>query len=291
MDPKSLVRGSQILKPNDFRLKDHDPRDTGSWADRGKAEELTKAASDRIGELQDRLYAQNRWGVLIILQGMDAAGKDSTIKHVLAGVNPQGCEVRSFKTPSAEELSHDWLWRTHKAVPERGKLGVFNRSYYEEVLFVRVHPETLARQKLPESCIGDKIWEERFEDINAFELFMVRNGYVVLKFFLNMSKEEQRERLLARLEELSKNWKFSPDDLAERARWDEYMNAYEQMIRGTSTKHAPWHVIPADRKWYARMIISAAIVQAMESLDLQFPPLDPAKKKQIAIIEKSLRQD
>jgi PPK2 family polyphosphate:nucleotide phosphotransferase len=291
MDPQSLVRASQILKPKDFQLKDHDPRDTGSWTDRDKAEELTKAASDRIGELQDRLYAQNRWGVLIILQGMDAAGKDSTIKHVLAGVNPQGCEVRSFKTPSAEELSHDWLWRTHKAVPERGKLGVFNRSYYEEVLFVRVHPETLARQKLPESCVSEKIWDERFEDINAFELFLVRNGYIVLKFFLNMSKEEQRERLLARLEELSKNWKFSPDDLAERARWDEYMNAYEQMIRGTSTKHAPWHVIPADRKWYARMIISAAIVQAMESLDLQFPALDPAKKKQIAIIEKSLRQD
>jgi PPK2 family polyphosphate:nucleotide phosphotransferase len=235
----------------------------------------------RLYNLTQLLFAQNRWSVLFIFQAMDGAGKDSTIEHVMSGINPAGCQVFSFKGPSAEELDHDFLWRTNKCLPERGRLGVFNRSYYEEVLVVRVHPEFLEGQKLPKGLVNDDIWKERFEDINAFERYLTRQGTAVVKFFLNVSREEQRRRFLARLDEPQKNWKFSLEDCSKRALWDKYMEAYEDMIENTSTKHAPWHVIPADKKWFMRMTVAETIVAALEELDPKFPTLNKKQEKSL----------
>ena len=241
-----------------------------------------------LSQLQEKLYAQDRWGMLLIFQGMDAAGKDGVIKHVMSGVNPQGCDVWSFKTPSNEELDHDYLWRTHKLVPERGKIGIFNRSYYEEALVVRVHPEVLQREKLPSSEVTKKIWEERFEDINAFEKYLVRNGILVLKFFLHLSKKEQKKRFLERLEDSTKNWKFEAADIKERGFWKDYQNAYEAMIQNTATKRAPWYVVPADNKWFTRVVVAFAIVTALNELDLEFPDVQKSKRKELAKIRESL---
>lgn len=258
-----------------FRLADFDPGDT-SGLDIGKddGKELLASGAKRLKDLQEKLHADGRYAILIIRQGMDAAGKDGVIEHVLSEVNPQGCEVHSFKAPSSAELAHDFLWRTTKVLPARGRIGVFNRSYYEEVLVVRVHPELLEPQKLPPDLVGKNIWTERDEDIRAFERHMVRSGTLVLKFFLNISKDEQRERFLARIDEPSKRWKFSMGDVDERGFWADYMAAYEAMIRATSVEDAPWHVIPADKKWFSRLVIAAAVVEALEKLDLQYPAMD-----------------
>jgi PPK2 family polyphosphate:nucleotide phosphotransferase len=272
-----------------FRLRDVDPRDTGKLSpSKDEAAALLRASVSRLSTLQEKLYADDRYGVLLIFQAMDAAGKDGVIKHVLSGVNPQGCEVYSFKAPSAEELDHDFLWRTTRRLPERGRIGVFNRSYYEEVLVVRVHPEFLAAQRLPGGLVTKRIWRERFEDINAFELHMARSGYVIRKFFLHVSKEEQRQRFLKRLEEPHKRWKFSLTDIKERERWGDYMRAYEDMIRHTSAPHAPWVVVPADRKWYARCVVAAAIVQMLDELDIAFPKVDASKRRELAQVRAAL---
>ncbi len=266
-----------------FRLRDVDARDTGKLSpSKDETADFLRESVSRLSALQEKLYADNRYGVLLIFQAMDAAGKDGVIKHVLSGVNPQGCEVYSFKAPSAEELDHDFLWRTTRRLPERGRIGVFNRSYYEEVLVVRVHPEFLGAQKLPAGLVTKRIWRERFEDINAFELHMARSGYVIRKFFLHVSREEQRQRFLARLEEPDKRWKFSLTDVKERERWGDYMRAYEDMIRHTSAPHAPWVVVPADRKWYARLVVATAIVQTLDELDMAFPKVDASKRRELA---------
>jgi PPK2 family polyphosphate:nucleotide phosphotransferase len=265
----------------DFRLKDFDPADTGEWRAKEHAAKALQAGIERTAELQDMLYAQNNWALLLIFQALDAAGKDGAIKHVMSGVNPQGCQVYSFKTPSEVELQHDFLWRTTRDLPERGHIGIFNRSYYEEVLVVRVHPEILKSQKLPEALVGKNIWQERFEDIRCFERHMARSGTVIRKFFLHVSKKEQKKRFLDRLEEPEKNWKFSVGDIHERTYWDEYQSAYEDMIRNTATKHAPWHVVPADNKWFTRLVISSVIVDTLESLHLSYPKVDTAKKKEL----------
>ncbi len=243
---------------------------------------------ERLSRLQDLLYAQNQWALLLIFQAIDAAGKDGTIKHVMSGVNPQGCMVFSFKAPSSEELSHDFMWRSNKCMPERGRIGIFNRSYYEEVLVVRVHPELLAHQKLPPSLVTKDIWKERFQDINAFEHYLTRNGVLIRKFFLHVSKKEQRQRLLDRLEQPEKNWKISLADVQERRCWGDYMEAYQDMIRHTATERAPWYVVPADNKWFARLVVAEVIVAALESLDLKYPELDEAKRKELASIRKAL---
>jgi PPK2 family polyphosphate:nucleotide phosphotransferase len=272
-----------------FQLRDVDPRDTGGLSpSKGEAADLLRASLPRLLPLQEKLYADDRYGVLLIFQAMDAAGKDGVIKHVLSGVNPQGCEVCSFKPPSAEELDHDFLWRTTRRLPQRGRIGVFNRSYYEEVLVVRVHPELLDAQKLPAGLVTKKIWRERFEDINAFELHMARSGYVIRKFFLHVSKEEQRQRFLKRLEQPNKRWKFSLADIKERERWGHYMRAYEDMIRHTSAPHAPWIVVPADRKWYARLVVATALVETLDELDLTFPKLDAGKRRELARVRAAL---
>jgi len=264
-----------------FRLKDQDPGDTGKFESKEQGKARLAQGIARLRELQDRLYAQDRWAVLLIFQAMDAAGKDSTIEHVMSGVNPQGTQVFSFKAPSAEELDHDYLWRTSRSLPERGRIGIFNRSYYEEVLVVRVHPGILAAQKLPAELVGDDIWSQRFEDINAFERYVSRNGTLILKFFLHVSKEEQRKRFLARLDDPDKNWKFALGDVKEREHWDAYMEAYEDMIGATSTGHAPWHVIPADHKWFMRMAVADVIVDGLEGLKLQYPAVDDEKRKEL----------
>jgi PPK2 family polyphosphate:nucleotide phosphotransferase len=263
-----------------FRLKDHDPAFTGKL-DKPQGEKRLDKARERMRELQEKLYAQDEWALLVIFQAMDGAGKDSTIEHVLSGLNPAGCQVFSFKSPSAEELDHDFLWRTSKALPERGRIGVFNRSYYEEVLVVRVHPEYLEGQRIPNTLVTGDVWKERFEDINAFERYVTRQGTAILKFFLNVSADEQRRRFLARLDEPEKNWKFSAEDCSKRDLWDKYMAAYEDMIENTSTEHAPWHVIPADKKWFMRATVAEAIVQKLESLDLQFPSLSGKQRKEL----------
>ena len=263
-----------------FKLKDFDPADTAHWRSKEHAEKALQEGVARTADLQDKLYAEDRWAVLLIFQAMDAAGKDSAIKHVMSGVNPQGCEVHSFKAPSEVELQHDFLWRTTCKLPERGHIGVFNRSYYEEVLVVRVHPELLQNEKIPPSLVNKKIWEERFEDIVNFERHMWRSGTVIRKFFLHVSKKEQKKRFLARLEEPEKNWKFSPSDIHERKYWDEYQDAYEDMIRNTATKRAPWYVVPADNKWFTRLVISSVIVDTLESLDLSYPKVPEAKRRE-----------
>lgn len=278
MDTRSfLVRPGQKVD-----LRRYDPGDTGSFKNRQTASGRFDKALGRMVALQQRLYAHDRWALLLIFQAMDAAGKDSAIKHVMSGLNPQGTQVFTFKRPSDEELDHDFLWRTSKALPERGRIGIFNRSYYEEVLVVRVHPEILARQRLPERLVTRRIWEERFDDINAFERHLERSGTRILKFFLHVSQDEQRRRLLERLDDSTKNWKFEPGDLDERARWGDYMRAYEQALSGTSTKRAPWFVVPADHKWFTRLVIAELIVEALEELDLTLPTLSRAQRTALA---------
>jgi PPK2 family polyphosphate:nucleotide phosphotransferase len=274
-----------------FRLKDHDPGDTGKFESKEQGKARLAQGIARLRELQDRLYAQDRWAALLIFQAMDAAGKDSTIEHVMSGVNPQGTQVFSFKAPSSEELDHDFLWRTSRCLPERGRIGIFNRSYYEEVLVVRVHPGILAAQKLPAELVGEDIWEQRFEDINGIERYLSRNGIRILKFFLHVSRQEQRRRFLARLDDPEKNWKFSVADAKERDHWDDYMKAYEEMIRATSTEHAPWHVIPADHKWFMRMAVADIVVDALEELKLEYPVVDEEKKKELQAVRALLMKE
>ena len=270
-------------------LRQYDPADTGPFKHRRAASGDLERGIEKLVALQERLYAQDRWAVLLVFQAMDAAGKDSAIKHVMSGLNPQGTVVFSFKRPSEEELDHDYLWRTTKALPERGRIGIFNRSYYEEVLVVRVHPEILGRQKLPPSLVTRHIWRDRYEDINAFERYLARNGTLIRKFFLHVSREEQRRRLLERLDEPSKNWKFDVGDLGERDHWDEYQAAYEQALSRTSTKDAPWFVVPADHKWFTRLVIAELVRDALESLDLQFPQLSRAQLEALAEARKRLQ--
>ena len=264
-----------------FRLKSVDPGETLGLESKKHAEKLLTEGIARMVDQQEKLYAQDRWAVLLVFQAMDAAGKDGAIKHVMSGVNPQGCQVHSFKAPSAEELDHDYLWRASTRLPERGRIGIFNRSYYEEVLVVRVHPPILASQKLPPALVTKDIWKHRYEDINAFEHYLSRNGVAIRKFFLHLSREEQKRRFLERLEEPEKNWKFSSADAKERALWDDYAEAYEQMIRHTSTEEAPWYVMPADHKWFTRLAVAAAVVETLESLKLAFPKVDGARKKEL----------
>jgi PPK2 family polyphosphate:nucleotide phosphotransferase len=278
----------RISKGKKFRLKDYDPADTGGLKDKQEAKKLLENGVELLSEYQEKLYAQDRWALLVIFQAMDAAGKDGVVKHVMSGINPQGCSVTSFKAPSHEELDHDYLWRAHKAVPERGKIGIFNRSYYEEVLVVRVHQEILAGQQLPKELVGKGLWKERYEDINNFEKYLTRNGIIVLKFFLHLSKGQQKKRFLERLEMPEKNWKFSLADIKERGYWKDYQNAYEEMIQNTATKHAPWYIIPADNKWFTRLAVAGAIIDRLNSLDLEFPEVDPAKKKELAQVRKAL---
>ena len=292
MQTAEIAQHFRIEHPDKFRLRDCDPAGTGVLAnDKDAFKEMLAAAAKRLGKLQERLYAEGHWSVLVILQGMDASGKDGIIEHVLSGVNPQGCDVRSFKRPSAEELAHDFLWRTTLRLPERGRIGIFNRSYYEEVTVVRVHPEFLDAQKLPPSLIGDDVWKQRYEDIVAFERHLARNGTVVLKFFLNMSQREQSKQLLERLEDPEKHWKFNSGDLNERALWDKYMAAYEDAIRNTSRPEAPWYVVPADNKWFSRLVVAGAVVDAIERLNPQFPGLGAKDRAMLEEMKKQLRAD
>ena len=284
-----FVRPYRVTEGKKFRLQDWDPADTaGLKEEKKRAREILAAGAQMLADLQDRLYAQDRWSILLVFQAMDAAGKDGTIKHVMSGVNPQGCQVFSFKAPSAEDLDHDFLWRTTKCVPERGRIGIFNRSYYEEVLVVRVHPEFLAHQKLPPKLVGKRIWEERYESIADFEKHMARNGTVILKFFLNVSRREQKKRFMERLDMPDKNWKFSEADAKERQHWKDYMAAYEDAIRATAQPWAPWYVIPADNKWFSRLVVAGAIIEAMDNLDLEYPAVDDAKKRELAAARKLL---
>ena len=269
--------------------KDYDPGFTGGFEDKAGALEHVAANVQRLSEYQDRLYAQDTYSLLIIFQAMDAAGKDGAIRHVMSGVNPQGCHVTSFKTPSTEELDHDYLWRAAKAMPARGMIGIFNRSYYEETLVVRVHPEFLAKQRMPH--VDDDIWKRRFKEINNFERYLTDNGTVVLKFFLHLSKKEQKKRFLSRIDEPKKNWKFSPADYLERAHWDEYQHAFEDMLNHTSTEEAPWFVIPADNKWFARLAISEAICTVLDNLDLKYPEVDKARKEELLKIRAELESE
>lgn len=285
---KKLSKPYRIEHGKKFRLKDHDAADTAKLHSPERAEELLAKGIARMAELQDKLYAQDRWGLLLVFQAMDAAGKDGAIKHVMSGVNPQGCQVHSFKTPSAEELDHDYLWRSMKCLPPRGSIGIFNRSYYEEVLVVRVHPEILASEKIPAPLVTKNIWEDRFQDICSFERYLSRNGLVIRKFFLHLSRKEQKKRFLDRLQQPEKNWKFSGADLRERERWDDYMHAYEEMIANTSTPRAPWFVIPADNKWFTRLAVAAAIVDTLDDLDLSYPKVDAQKRKELQTARKLL---
>jgi len=287
-----FVHPYRVTSGKGFRLKDHDPRDTAHLKeDKKKAKELLAQGVKKLADLQDKLYAQDRWGVLLVFQAMDAAGKDGTIKHVMSGVNPQGCQVYSFKAPSPEELDHDFLWRTTKCLPEQGRIGIFNRSYYEEVLVVRVHPEFLAKQKVPPRLVTKRIWKERFESIADMEKHLARNGMVVLKFFLNVSRKEQKRRFLERLDLPDKNWKFSEADAKERQLWKAYMACYEDAIRATARPWAPWYVVPADNKWFTRLVVAGAIIDAMEGLGLRYPEVGDAKKKELAAARKLLQTE
>ena len=274
----------------EFHLRSHKTNEKGG-IDKDKGEKVLEANRKRLSDFQERLYAQDRWSLLLIFQGMDAAGKDSAIKSIFDGVNPQGCEVHSFKQPSSLELDHDFMWRCMAALPRRGRIGIFNRSYYEECLVVRVHPEALAQEKIPPRLVTRNIWRERFEDIAAFERYLARNGTVILKFFLNVSKQEQRERFLDRLDQPAKNWKFSMADIAERARWVKYQAAYQDIVRHTSTPAAPWHVVPADHKWFARVVIGSTIVRALEKLDLKFPDVDAASSQEFKQVRAALENE
>jgi len=280
-----------VTKGKDFKLKNH-PTDNENWkASKKETRKLLLKGIERLRDQQEKLYAQDQRGLLLIFQAMDAAGKDGAIKHVMSGINPQGCQVYSFKSPSPEELDHDFLWRTSKSLPERGRIGIFNRSYYEETLVVRVHPEYLQKQKLPPDVLSKDIWKERFEDINAFERYLTRNGYTIRKFFLNVSKKEQKRRFLERLEMDVKNWKFSLADAKERGFWEKYMEAYEDMIQHTATSYAPWIVVPADDKPLARLIVAAAVVDALEDLKLAFPKVSAAQKKELEAARKALESE
>jgi PPK2 family polyphosphate:nucleotide phosphotransferase len=275
-----------------FRLKDFDPRDTrGLKVDKGEAAELLKRGVEWLAKEQDLLYAESRWSLLLIFQAMDAAGKDSTIKHVMSGLNPQGCQVFSFKQPSEEELDHDFLWRHVKCLPQRGRIGIFNRSYYEEVLVIRVHPALLEAQRLPAPCVSKNIWDERLTDIASFESFLSRQGTVVLKFFLNLSREEQKKRFLDRLDKPEKHWKFAMSDVRERGYWSDYMRAYEEAIRATASRQAPWFVVPADNKWFTRLVVAAAIVEAVEELHLAYPRVGAQKTKELRAIRAMLARE
>jgi PPK2 family polyphosphate:nucleotide phosphotransferase len=278
---RDFVRPFRIDDGGRFRLKRIDPGDTRGLHDKKAAQKHLERGVEMLADLQDKLYAQDRYAVLLIFQAMDAAGKDGAIKHVMSGVNPQGTQVYSFKGPSAEDLDHDYLWRTTKCLPERGRIGIFNRSYYEETLVVRVHPEILAKQKLPPSVVSKRIWKQRFEDINAFERYLDRNGVLVRKFFLHVSKKEQKARFMERLDKPDKNWKFSATDALERGHWNEYMAAYEDMIRSTATPHAPWYVVPADNKWFTRLVVAGAVIDTLRSLKLRYPDVDDAKKREL----------
>jgi len=281
MKTGKLEKSYRIDDGKHFRLKDFDPADTAHLHSEEHAKEQLQKDVERMEDLQAKLYAQDRWALLLIFQAMDAAGKDGTIKHVMSGVNPEGCQVTSFKAPSDIELQHDFLWRTTKELPERGHIGIFNRSYYEEVLVVRVHAPVLENEKIPPSQVTKHIWKERFEDINSFERHMARNGTVVRKFFLHLSKKEQKKRFLARLDDPEKNWKFSEADIRERDCWDDYQQAYEDTIRRTASKHAPWYVVPADNKWFTHLVVAAAVVETLEGLNLSYPNVDEAKLKEI----------
>jgi len=297
MSNKDLIKRARkfaapfrVTKGSKFRLKDVDPGDTLHLQseDKPRAKEVLSNGVQLLAELQDMLYAQDRWAVLIILQAMDAAGKDGTIKHIMSGVNPQGCQVHSFKSPSPEELDHDYLWRCMKALPNKGNIGIFNRSYYEETLVVRVHKEYLDNEKLPPGLDTRNIWKERFQDIRNFERYLTRNGVIIRKFFLHVSKEEQERRFMERIENPEKNWKFSASDVKERQHWDDYMKAFEDMIRNTATKEAPWYVVPADNKWFTRLVVAAAIIDALASLDLHYPKVDEKKLEELAAAKKTL---
>ena len=293
-----IKRARQFAKPfcvtdgQGFRLCDIDPGDTLQLrsGDKPRAKEALAAGVEVLAHLQDKLYAQDQWAVLLIFQAMDAAGKDGAIKHVMSGVNPQGCEVYSFKAPTSEDLDHDYLWRCMKRLPERGRIGIFNRSYYEETLVVRVHPELLGAQKVPRELVTKDIWRERFEDIRTFERYLTRNGVVIRKFFLHVSRKEQRRRFLERLQTSEKNWKFSAADAKEREYWDDYMKAYEDTIKGTAAKHAPWYVVPADNKWFTRIVVAAAVIDTLASLGLEYPHMSEEKLKELASVERALKR-
>jgi PPK2 family polyphosphate:nucleotide phosphotransferase len=290
---KQLLEPYRVTDGSKFRLKQVDPDDTLGIASESKteAQKLLARGIDRMRELQEKLYAQDQWSVLLIFQAMDAAGKDSTIKHVMSGVNPQGVEVHSFKQPTHEELDHDYLWRCLRRLPERGRIGIFNRSYYEEALVVRVHPEILAQQKIPPELVTKDLWTERFQDMRTFERYLARNGTVIRKFFLHVSKKEQRKRFLERIDTPSKNWKFSLGDVHERQHWKEYMQSYEDAIRATATKNAPWFVVPADHKWFTRLVVAAVVVDALESLDLRFPKVDARQRAELRAARRLLERE
>jgi PPK2 family polyphosphate:nucleotide phosphotransferase len=287
-DAQGLCLPYRVTEGGKFRLKDVKPHDTRGLALPEQASQRLKSGVERLAQLQEKLYAQNRWALLLIFQAMDAAGKDGTIKHVMSGINPQGCQVFSFKAPTAEELDHDFLWRTSRCLPERGRIGIFNRSYYEETLVVRVHPGALDRQRLPSQLVTKNIWAERFEDIRAFEQYATRNGIAIRKFFLHVSPDEQKRRFERRLDEPKKHWKFSAADAHERHYWRDYMRAYEETIQNTSSPEAPWYVVPADNKWFTRLVVAAAVVDALEEMNLAFPVVDRAKRRQIAAARKAL---
>jgi PPK2 family polyphosphate:nucleotide phosphotransferase len=287
---RKFAKPYRIGKGKSFRLKDIDPKDTGSLGSEAKprSKEALQNGVKALAALQDKLYAQDRWGVLLIFQGMDAAGKDGAIKHVMSGVNPQGCQVASFKAPSSEELDHDFLWRCNKELPERGRIGIFNRSYYEDVLVVKVHPEFLGAAKIPPRLITKDIWENRYRDIRSYERYLANNGVIVRKFFLHVSHAEQKRRFLERIENPDKNWKFSAADAKERAHWREYMKAYEDMIKETSTEDSPWYVVPADNKWFTRVVVASAVIEALDSLGLHYPEVGPEKLRELASVKKAL---
>jgi len=290
MKLEHLAKRFRIDKPKSFRLSAHDPADIcGLTVDKAEAKTMLADGIARLSDLQERLYASGTWSVLIVLQAMDAAGKDSVIKHVMTGLNPQGVEVHPFKQPSAEELSHNFLWRAGMRLPQNGRIGIFNRSHYEEVLVVRVHPELLGQERLPKNLIGKDIWQQRFDDIRTFERHLARNGTLILKFFLNISREEQRKRFLARIDEPAKRWKFSMDDVTERKLWDKYMAAYDEMIRETSWPEAPWYVVPADNKWFSRLVVAAAMVEALDRLGLEYPKVEGRALEELRQVEKALK--
>ncbi len=291
MKRKELAKAFRVKDGAGFRLGSVDPGETGGIKSKDMAAGALADGVQRLAALQEKLYAENHWAVLLIFQAMDAAGKDSTIKHVMSGVNPQGTQVFAFKAPSPEELDHDFLWRTTRCLPERGRIGIFNRSYYEEVLVVRVHPEFLDRQRIPARLVKRDLWAQRFESINDYERHLVKNGTLVVKFFLHVSKDEQRRRFLERLEQPSKHWKFNPGDVGERDRWDDYMAAYEDMIQHTATRQAPWYVVPADRKWFTRLVVVESIVDAMEGLDLAVPAVLPEQRKAMQAAKAALERE
>jgi PPK2 family polyphosphate:nucleotide phosphotransferase len=299
MEQMTAKRVHKFIKPyvvkagEDFRLKEHDPGDTHDLksGDKPEAKRLTDEGVVRLSEMQDKLYAQSNWGLLLIFQAMDAAGKDSTIKHVMSGVNPQGVDVFAFQVPSSEELAHDFLWRTNRCLPARGKIGIFNRSYYEEVLVVRVHPEILEKQRIPKDFRGEHFWKHRYEDINAFERYLTRNGIAIRKVFLNVSRKEQKRRFLERLDNPEKNWKFSVADVEERKYWDEYQAAYEKMIRNTASEYAPWVVVPADNKWFSRLLVVATMVDVLSEMNLEYPKVSKEKLTALQAARKELEKE